>query len=574
MEKLTLADLSEVFVPFETVKTNTGKIVYCNANLECNLSDGEILSNYSYVTVAGDVTARGLDDKKIFFAERYGGDGILTNGGGARCGFDGVFQLKGLGVNKLVGIRPPDAYGNSHANGFLSLNIAIHESVWAEIVQLALPYGAVRTVAIIDLEVEFEETNVPHARALLVRLPAVRPAHFIRAIYFKEKKYSALSEDAKRVSTVMQKLISFLPGKSNGQEPGVLFERLSLGMVELATRYARQFATARSKRIYHANVSASNITIDGAWMDLAGSAVFSDRLWWSGFNVNNFKEERAPAINSVREMCFYLSKYGVVSLEESSNIFEKSISAFDIEFEKTLSLCNALQVGFPLFIIRHINDHPSFLEFSQNLRRVLAKDKYAVVPISAGSWIGYEHWISRFYMQLLNGKLNDEILDLSWICEDRSLLSQIVTSYGSLFDLVVSEASIRGVRRKNLAACIAINLTRLNRCSSVLIELQDEISDTIRSSRGSEDISRYRQIIERSILAGSQAFKYDEGFILSFWEDESVVVQFDALTGLFVVEDKRYNTKSVGSLAEIKDKAVSMEAMFCFYRNIRGVFYE
>lgn len=574
MRKLTLNDLPEVFVPFEAIKTHEGKVVYHNPHLDGGLGAAQLLSKYSYVTSPCEADIIAADDKKNFFAERYGGDGILNNGGGARCGFDGFFQLKGIGVNQLLGVRSRDIYGNSHANGLLCLNIAIYESVWAEIIQLALPYGAVSTVAIIDLEVEFEESNSLHPRALLLRLPAVRPAHFIRAIYFKEKKYHAISEDAQRVSAAIRKLALFLPGINACQESDTLSERLNVGMVELATRYAKQFATARAKRIYHSNVSASNITIDGAWLDLSRSAVFSERLWWDGFDLNSFKNEYMPAINSIREMCFYLSKYGAISANESNIIFERALSTFNTEYERASFLCNMVQVGFPLCIMRDVTDAPCFLSFAQKLRKVLAKDKYTAIPVCAGSWQGYEHGVRRLYLQLLKGKYNGEIADLSWFCEDRSLVNELIISYEELFDLVVSKAAVKGVKRKNLASCIAINLTRLNRFNSVLVELSNEIVNAIRNAGQCGDVSHYKQLFERAALAGSHAFQYDEGFNLIFWQDEAVTVTFDALPGLFVVEGKEHKNINKGSFAEIKRKAGRMDSMFCFYESIEDVFYE
>ncbi|WP_338483271.1 hypothetical protein VRB67_13985 [Pseudomonas trivialis] len=187
MCRLTLSDLPEVFVPFPALRSNKGKLVFYNKNLNFNLSEAELLSRYNYTTSLTNFDTDSIIGKKIFFAERYGGDGILNNGGGGRCGFDGIFHLKGLGTNQLVGARPRDAYGNSHGNGFLSLDVAIYESIWGEIINVALPYGATRAAAVIDLDEDFEEPDQTLPRGLLVRMPAVRPAHFIRAVYFKEK---------------------------------------------------------------------------------------------------------------------------------------------------------------------------------------------------------------------------------------------------------------------------------------------------------------------------------------------------------------------------------------------------
>ena len=263
MSKLTLSDLPEVFVPFETVKANRGKVIYYNKDLGVTLSASELMSKYNYITIDTALESDNFLDRKVFFAERYGGEGISTKGGGGRCGFDGVFQLKGLGPNQLVGDRPRDTYGNSHANGLLSLDVAIYEAIWAEVINIALPYGAVRTVAVIDLEYDFEEPDKKHARGLLVRLPAVRPAHFIRAVYFKEMKIGSLSEDAKRVKKAVKKLVDFLPKNNHKVEFQDLNVRITLGMVELVTRYAKQFAAARAKRIFHQSISASNITLEG-----------------------------------------------------------------------------------------------------------------------------------------------------------------------------------------------------------------------------------------------------------------------------------------------------------------------
>ncbi|WP_236270886.1 hypothetical protein, partial [Pseudomonas lactis] len=198
-----------------------------------------------------------------------------------------------------------DTYGNSHANGLLSLDVAIYEAIWAEVINIALPYGAVRTVAVIDLEYDFEEPDQKHARGLLIRLPVVRPAHFIRAIYYKEAKKDVISEDAKRVMLAIRKLVGFLPRQSFANKASSLDEQLSLGMVELASRYAKQFAAARAKRIFHQSISASNLTIDGAWIDLAGATVFSNKVWWEGFNIKKFLREYEPAIESIRDMCYY-----------------------------------------------------------------------------------------------------------------------------------------------------------------------------------------------------------------------------------------------------------------------------
>ncbi|WP_277588994.1 hypothetical protein [Pseudomonas chlororaphis] len=565
----SLTDLQEVFVPFETVRPEGGIVIYYNQNLKCSLSQAQVLPRYSYVIANNSCKDNSQADKKIFFAERYGGDGILTNGGGGRCGFDGDFQLKGIGPNQLVGVRQPDAYGNSHGNGFLSLNTAIYESIWAEIINIALPYGAVRTVAIIDSETDFEEPDQTHPRGLLVRMPAVRPAHFIRAIYFKEKKLGILSEDAKRVSAAVQKLAYFLPQKENIQETISLDERLASGMIELAVRYARQFAAARAKRIFHQSISASNVTLDGAWMDLAGASVFSERLWWEGFNLKRFLMEYIPATESIREMCYYLRKYNVINTETSNSIFDRALSAFKCEYEKNLFLYNAVQAGFPLVIIERLVENPAFLEFSRCLQEILTKDNFSVTSIRTSSgWEGYEHWISRLYIELLKQKSKNNGYDFSWICKDNLLLSKLISAYNSFFDLAFCEAVPFGVSRESFNACLAINTTRLNRYSSLLVELHERISETRERARASGESSFYTVLINDAVRAGVHAFSCDRTFDLLLWESDTTTIRYDALTGLFTASSRSDFSSTTEALADMKLHMEEMKDILSFYNGV------
>lgn len=68
-----------------------------------------------------------LADEKLFYAERYGGGAISRNGGGARCGFDGRWQVKGIGANALVG------RGSKQVDGELTLTGAVLEALWGNL---------------------------------------------------------------------------------------------------------------------------------------------------------------------------------------------------------------------------------------------------------------------------------------------------------------------------------------------------------------------------------------------------------------------------------------------------------
>lgn len=564
-----LTDLHSVFVPFETVKFEGGTVIYMNESINCELSRSQLLEEYSYIIPNGLGDDAPNIEKKTFLAERYGGDGILTNGGGGRCGFDGRYQLKGLGANSLVGKRPLDARGNSHSNGFLSLDIAIYESIWAEIVNVALPYGAVRTVAIIDLGVDFEESNSPHARALLVRMPAVRPAHFIRATYFKEKKLASLSPDAERVKTAIQTLNLYLPNEKLGQLYANRDEQISDGIVELSRRFAKQFAVAKSSRIFHASVSASNLTLDGAWMDLAGTKVFSDRCWWNGFDINAFLKEFAPAVTSIKELCYYLYKYQVVSMSSANNITSRAIECFTNEYEKELSLHNAVKAGFPLGILESLIHNPAFLEFSKQLKIILEIDKFTMTPAHTKSgWQGYENWTKRAYIQLLKYKLYGTHQDFSWISTDRSLIDNLTSAYGNLFEVVLADAEGKGISPECFGKCIAINATRLNRYSSLLVELYDEIVNARKKSRETQAAPSYEDLFSNAINDAIQSFKFDQEYYLRIWKTQNATIYYEATTNLYTAEFKDNKFTITGTSCQISQHGFSPNDFISFYDGI------
>ncbi|CRM11425.1 hypothetical protein [Pseudomonas sp. 31 R 17] len=564
-----LKDLPEVFVPFETIRADGGEVIYRNGEIDCGLSDAELLSEYSYIVSEPPHAADYALDKKVFFAERYGGDGLLNNGGGGRCGFDGRFHSKGIGPNPLVGIRPPDGYGNSHANGFLSLNTAVYESIWAEIIHLALPYGAVRSVAIIDLRVEFEEPDERHPRGLLVRMPAVRPAHFIRAIYYKEKKFDELSEDAKRVKAAVNKLVAFLPQSSLTQPSESLTERLGTGLDELAKRYARQFAVARAKRIFHQSISASNVTLEGAWMDLAGATAFSERMWWEGFTVGQFTTEYLPALGSIQEMGYYLGKYKVVSPEAAQTMVDTALASFSNEYEVTLSLYTAVSAGFPLSLLEDVVADRLFLEFSTCLSAVLAFDTFEVISLhTTAGWQGYEYWAARLYIQLLKNKSTDVVQDFSWACSDVALVRKMVESYDRLFELLFSKAQSFEVRHNHFVAYMAMNITRLNRRAFVLelAPLRQKIAAVNRA-----DPDAYPRLFNQAVSAATLAFCDERDFTTVFWASGKTIIRFNALDGRFYIENESGMQMHAHGLHELDLPADVINDAVAFYADVEAL---
>ncbi|MBA4386173.1 MAG: hypothetical protein C0410_15670, partial [Anaerolinea sp.] len=520
------------------------------------------------VVGGNDPAIKTRQQSREFYAERYGGDGIVKNGGGGRCGFDGRFHLKGLGPNQLVGSDSDPAHGN----GCLFLDTAIYESIWAEIISFALPYGAIRTLAVLDAGYDFEESGCIKARGLLVRAPAVRPAHFIRSVYFKEKQFNRICEDAKRVSAAVNKLVDFLPEGSDVVNDRSLSERLELGFLELAKRYARQFSAAKAKRIIHYNVTASNLSLDGAWLDLSGTRVFSQLIGGDRLDAKRFLTEYLPALESIQSMCYYLSKYLVVSVECASRIYHRAVECFKQEYEQQLSLHNAMQVGFPLVILEYLIDDPVFLGFSQCLKNIMAFDDFSVSPVSTElGWEGYECWRGRLYLELLKKKAaKNHIPNVAGLKIDPSLVGQLFAVYGRLFDLVFDKAVILGIKRKNLIYFMAINLIRRNRCHRVVFDLENIISEVREKARSVGDISLYGGVIDEALSQARLTFADDEGFRLPFWVSHSTTIQYDLLSGAFFITDSDGVSGSLGFLSSMQSHADEVDKAISFYGNYWG----
>ncbi|WP_368765308.1 MchC protein [Klebsiella oxytoca] len=252
-----------------------------------------------------------------FYAERYGGSGIQRNGGGARCGFNGYYQVKGIGANCLVG----EGTDQRHSNGALGAVHAIYEAMWGEILTQTLPYGAVRARAVlltnIYTEKSFDRSHGKSRRALLIREPVVRPAHFERAPYFRPLPEYAdqLIHDARRVRSVIRMLPEYLPVSSEGISEEARRDLRNYcieGLCELSRREAWQMAYCRT-RFLRLTTSPSNIAIDGRLMDFNGlSCLFpgdSPVDFGQQLRLTELLKEPMLLQQGVSDICLYLGKY-------------------------------------------------------------------------------------------------------------------------------------------------------------------------------------------------------------------------------------------------------------------------
>ncbi|AMK32159.1 hypothetical protein N5E96_22995 [Pseudomonas mosselii] len=532
-EVAQLNELHEVFVPFETEYIEGCEVIYLNEALCERQNSTDLLASYSYIIRTDTVPRRANATRKTFMAERYGGDGILSNGGGARCGFDGVWQLKGLGANPLVG-HDVDA---GHGDGNLSLTTALYESVWAEIIASVLPFGATRTVAILDTGLTYETWRGTLKRGLLVRQPVVRPAHFIRSIYFRQQRLNCLGEDALRVKQVIQRLVDFLPGvqASTALMPS-LEQRLENGLVELAGRYAEQFAAARAKHIIHYNVSASNVSLTGGWLDLSGICLFTHFINGDRSSIDRFNSEYLPALQSLQSLCYYLGKYAVVDNEVSLHLWQKTLEHFNQRYSHYLNLYQVAQAGFPLWLLRRLENAPEFNAFATALQRFLALDDFTVTAIAdTTGWDGYQRWTGRLFHALLSRNGKDG--DLAWLGSDATLTDPLCSSYDLLFTRIAQAAGEYNIDRHNLQLTLLINATRLNRSHRVLHELQSLI-EAIDTEPVGDRRAALHALQDHALLAGRFNLGHEQPDALPFWSSATLAIYFNPQTGRFTLSER------------------------------------
>ena len=245
---------------------------------------------------------------RVFQAERYGGGGLAGNGGGARCGLFAGIQIKGIGQTPVAG-RDAEYW---HSHGAASLEEAVREAVWGEVCHLALPHGSVRTLGIIltgsDAPYDAREGPTRSRRALIVREASLRPAHFMRAIRFKPHAHVQMLPDVERTRAAIQVLPSVLEALTGKQVGNTYALQESLG--ELAARSAEQLAAAQARRLMHGAFDASNMCLDGAWVDFGTITAVSDygRIIVSRHGQDYWNQQQ-PLLHAFSELAFYAGKF-------------------------------------------------------------------------------------------------------------------------------------------------------------------------------------------------------------------------------------------------------------------------
>lgn len=368
--RLTATLLRPALVPFLATKLANADVIYQNDG--CRKSTADVLQEWAYqVPRVSDQPARFLERKKKFHAERYGGSGLLSNGGGARCGLSKNIQIKGIGPNPLVG----EGTDYWYANGAMSLADALKEAVWGEVLPLALPFGGVPVLAVIATGTKCRTmgprgTRVSVPRGLVVRQNAIRAGHFERATYFRPQAAfkSMLPSDTERVRAMIKSLPNALSCYATPTELAAFsdpIERTHELLARFASRVAIQLATSKAKRIMHGGLSSSNISVDGRWLDY-GSISSLPGFANTGNYDPSFWLEHTIVGEMFRSLAFFCGKYLITGSPRFSG-FDDIDAHFDRHYVKHLHHQFALLAGYPEMAVSGDASRTSMLQLGEIL---------------------------------------------------------------------------------------------------------------------------------------------------------------------------------------------------------------
>lgn len=458
---------NNLLVPFLARRLATASVAMVNRKFELG-DDTYLLDRFAWLIPSDlDKPEHFHDGHKTFYAERYGGLGLVTHGGGVRCGLDGEYQVKGLGCNPLVG----EGAEFWHSHGGATMDEAIREAIWGEVFHHALPYSAVRVPAIIATGTECwakggndEKITVP--RALIVREAALRPGHFERSIYFRPSKdiRKTIPHDTERVRAAIGFLPEALPLPPMLMEDAARLdriERLHAGLAEMVRRFAEQAAAAKAKRLMHGAIVSSNICLDGRWLDYGSVTAlpgYGDVKDYSPF----WEDQHNGLLPVLANLCFYIGKY--FPAEDKARLLQPQwlIQEFDKSYQAALLRRFVLLAGFPEILLTPHWPRPE-------VRRLAT----AIIAIARSGQAkphrGFPDDDSRFGDYKLGNILlalarwyDDAECDarLAPFLTDIALRTETIVAYRAFAKVMVDEAATQGITAISLRRLTMLNAAK------------------------------------------------------------------------------------------------------------------
>jgi hypothetical protein len=539
-------------VPFEAHRLARPRVILANRSV-LDHSEAELLERFAWAVPAPSDPPEAFTHRtKTLFAERYGGEGIGFHGGGVRVGSDGGFQIKGIGKNSLAG----EGSLLDYTHGGMSLFEGLQEAIWSQVFDQALPFGAVRAPVVLAtgspcwwvidrwgrelLRDRYgDDTHLP--RGLLVREAAIRPAHFERAMLHRPPAELAatLPSDVERVRSAIGALPDVLPLPSPDARQLPPVERLRLGLVEMARRFAAQAAAARSKRLVHGNISPSNICLDGRWIDFGsvtalpgwGDLSGYGSFWDDGdlygkmftqlsFNIRKYsplRGERLPGQDELREEFTrvhadwlqrrFLSLTGVPFelLEGEEGAFERT--------QLFRALVQIARSGHGDPFVGHPDDASEFGTY-----------RLGSILLAAARWFETDQLESRVASVLGNAGLRETLLG----------------AYVPVMRMALKAADERGVSRVAMRRLMVMNAAKVGKSIPLLYRAQivESTERMVLAYRDFDELRTHASSWFQDIAdQASVVYEDPDGLVTTLWRSGGDVVRYDASRDVFLVRD-------------------------------------
>ena len=256
----------ESFAPFQAYRS-PGTVLWCNFDVLRQLGfdvpqtnqltpelNEQLLAAFSLRAVNGE--DRNGHELLTLYADKYGGAGVSPALGAGRAGFlsHGNLYVKGLGFTPLF--RHNDADDFVHSHGGVHLEDCLSEAIFGEVTHNLFTHGANRIVAIID---QSKHVTEPSGRERHIAL-AVRAGRQLRPGHLLAKR-------ARGGRSPLEMFVSMT--RATGQlvtTSGV--PDVSATMRRVIDDHAQTAAESFRWRMIHGALSASNMDISGAMLDL------------------------------------------------------------------------------------------------------------------------------------------------------------------------------------------------------------------------------------------------------------------------------------------------------------------
>lgn len=533
----TMRDIPHLLVPFSARRLSNPSAVLRNFDVDRS-PDEAWLERYGYCAPRDeDDECHFSVETKTFHAERYGGQGLLTNGGAARCGNDDKFQIKGIGPTPLVGEHTDFWY----RHGGASLIEGIREVIWSRIFGTILPYGACRVSGLIDCRTQsWRNVNGEKTltrRSLIVREVAWRPAHFERSLYFAPTEpYAALlPHDTERCRSSTEYLADLLPLPIGTERDQLKSEGMMLvaGMAELTDRFAAQLSSAREHRLMHGGLSSSNIALDGRFIDFGSASHLPGFANTRNF-VPGFWDDHHALLSCLTHMCLYLKKYqagGGHLLPDPDWLIHRFQQAFaTLQARSFVSLA-----GFPPFVQQALErEQPDLLHaFGQAVLHIAKRGADRPYYGNPSKLAGHGRYRLRDVIVTLLRTHGSASADaaMSQVIPDELDRTNLMRSFHALFPAASAVAQARSIQPLPLRQYAAVTASRRLREIPELFgpTLDKEIEDFLlgfSSHSYIDDASK--KLAERRIAQAQSLSRPHDDFVA--WADDPLagLVRFDA----------------------------------------------